>query len=113
MSAERERKRSMVASLVEMHLDIREKTGAELVISAGRFLGPKTIEVDLAAGSKRTFRGRSAVINTRSRATIDRIPGPVEANPQRERRQHGTGGGKRRRWPSHSHMRGFQPGRGR
>src|SRR5271167_10235 len=36
MSAVTERKRKMVASLVEMHLDLYTKSGAELVMGSGR-----------------------------------------------------------------------------
>src|SRR3989441_12999542 len=45
MTAVRERKRKMVTGLVEMHLDLYKKSGAELVLGSGRFVGPKTIEV--------------------------------------------------------------------
>src|ERR1700691_5277884 len=68
MSAVRHRKRKMVTGLVDMHLDIYNKTGTELVMGSGRFVGPKTIEVTLADGGKRTLRGKNVVINTGSRA---------------------------------------------
>src|SRR6266480_241397 len=45
MPAVRERKRKMVTGLVEMHFDLYKKSGTELVIGSGRFVGPKTIEV--------------------------------------------------------------------
>jgi pyruvate/2-oxoglutarate dehydrogenase complex dihydrolipoamide dehydrogenase (E3) component len=81
MSAVRERKRSMVASLVDMHLDIYQRTGAELVMGSGHFIGPKTIEVALSDGGTRTLSGRNVVINTGSRATIAAIPGLADAHP--------------------------------
>jgi len=81
MSAVRDRKRKMVAGLVDMHLDLYKKSGAELVMGTGRFVGPKTIEVVLADGGTRTFHGDNVVINTGSRATIDSIPGLAEAGP--------------------------------
>src|SRR5271170_6389627 len=81
MSAVRDRKRKMVTGLVDMHLDIYKKTGAELVMGSGRFVGPKTIEVSLAEGGTRTLRGKNVVINTGSRATIDHTPGLGEASP--------------------------------
>src|SRR5271156_2045897 len=40
MSAIRERKRLMVSGLVDLPLDIYKKTGTELVIGSGRFVGP-------------------------------------------------------------------------
>lgn len=57
MSAVRDRKRKMVAGLVDMHLDPYMKSGAELVIGSGRFVGPKIIEVALADGGIRLLRG--------------------------------------------------------
>ncbi len=81
MSAVRNRKRKMVAGLVDMHLDIYKKTGTELVMGSGRFVGPKTIEVSLADGGTRTLRGKNVVINTGSRATVDPTPGLGEASP--------------------------------
>jgi hypothetical protein len=42
MPAVRERKRKMVASLVELQLDLYEKSGAELVMGSGRFVEPRT-----------------------------------------------------------------------
>ncbi|MGA9777305.1 MAG: dihydrolipoyl dehydrogenase family protein [Limisphaerales bacterium] len=81
MAAVRERKRKMVTGLVDLHLDLYKKSGAELIMGVGRFVAPKTIEVSPAAAGTRTLRGRHVVINTGSRATIDPTPGLVEANP--------------------------------
>src|SRR5499426_4294969 len=64
MSAVRERKRKMVQNLVEIHLENYRKSGVELVMGAGRFVAPKTVEVALNDGGTRTFRGRNVVINT-------------------------------------------------
>ena len=81
MAAVRERKRKMVRNLVDIHLDKYKKSGAELVMGTGRFVGAKTIEVDLVDGGKRTFRGKNVIINTGSRATLEPIPGLAEAKP--------------------------------
>jgi pyruvate/2-oxoglutarate dehydrogenase complex dihydrolipoamide dehydrogenase (E3) component len=81
MPAVRERKRKMVTGLVEIHLDLYKKSGAELVMGSGRFAGPKTIEVTSADGLIRLLHGNRVVINTGTRATIDPIPGLAEANP--------------------------------
>ncbi len=81
MSAVRERKRRMVAGLVEMHLANFKASGAQLVMGSGRFVGPKLIEVDLAEGGTRTVHGENVVISTGSRAMIDSSPGLREANP--------------------------------
>jgi pyruvate/2-oxoglutarate dehydrogenase complex dihydrolipoamide dehydrogenase (E3) component len=81
MAAVRERKRQMVRNLVDIHLDNYKKSGAELVMGTGRFVGPGTLEVDLVDGGTRTFRGKNVVINTGSRATLEPIPGLAEVQP--------------------------------
>ena len=81
LEAVRERKRKMVAGLVDLHLELYRKSGAELIMGSGRFVGPKTLEVTSAEGAKRLLRGRQVVINTGTRATIERTPGLTEANP--------------------------------
>jgi pyruvate/2-oxoglutarate dehydrogenase complex dihydrolipoamide dehydrogenase (E3) component len=81
MASVRGRKRKMVEAMVQVHLDNFKASGAELVIGSGRFIGPKTIEAELADGGTRVFRGENVVISTGSRATIEQIPGLVEANP--------------------------------
>jgi pyruvate/2-oxoglutarate dehydrogenase complex dihydrolipoamide dehydrogenase (E3) component len=81
MAAVRERKRKMVQNLVDIHLDHYKKSGAELVMGTGRFVGPKTVEAELADGGTRSFRGKNVIINTGSRATLEPIPGLAEAKP--------------------------------
>jgi len=44
MSAVRDRKRRMVSHSIDIHLDIFRKSGAELILGSGRFIGPKTLE---------------------------------------------------------------------
>src|SRR6266436_4874053 len=80
MQAVRERKRRMVGGLVEVHLANYKKSGAELVMGSGRFIGPKTIEVASSNGGVRVLRGKRVVINTGTRATIGTTPGLREAN---------------------------------
>lgn len=81
MTAVRARKRRMVDGLVELHLDLYRRSGAELIMGSGRFVAPQTIEINLADGGSRTLRGKHVVINTGTRATIDPTPGLVEAKP--------------------------------
>lgn len=81
MSLVRDRKRQMVNGLVQMHLDIYKSSGTELIIGTGRFVGPRTIEVELADGGTRLLRGEKVVISTGSRATIAPIPGLRESEP--------------------------------
>jgi pyruvate/2-oxoglutarate dehydrogenase complex dihydrolipoamide dehydrogenase (E3) component len=81
MPTVRDRKRKMVAGLVELHLDLYKNSGAELVMGSGLFVGPKTIEVTSAGQVVRLLRGQKVVINTGTRATIDPTPGLAQANP--------------------------------
>ena len=50
MAKVRQRKREMVEGLVAMHLELYEKSGAELIMGEGRFVAPKTLEVRLNDG---------------------------------------------------------------
>ncbi|HTV59760.1 MAG TPA: FAD-dependent oxidoreductase [Verrucomicrobiae bacterium] len=81
MSAVRGRKRRMVSGLNEMYLDIYKKTGAEFILGAGRFIGPRTLEVALPDGRKRQLRGTNVIISTGTRAALDPIPGLSESQP--------------------------------
>jgi len=76
----RDRKRRMVAGLVDMHLANFKSSGAELIMGSGRFIGAKTIEVALPEGGVRVLHGENVVINTGSRATMEPIPGLAEAS---------------------------------
>jgi pyruvate/2-oxoglutarate dehydrogenase complex dihydrolipoamide dehydrogenase (E3) component len=81
MAAVRERKRKMVAGLVDMHLANFKASGAELLMGAGRFTGPKTIELTQAGGAKRWLQGAKIILCVGTHATIDAVPGLAEANP--------------------------------
>jgi pyruvate/2-oxoglutarate dehydrogenase complex dihydrolipoamide dehydrogenase (E3) component len=81
LSAVRERKRKMVAGLVDIHVANYQASGAELIMGSGRFLAPKTIEVALANGGARLLRGKQVVLCVGTRATVESIPGLHEANP--------------------------------
>jgi len=81
MSGVRDRKRKMVDTLVKVHLDRYRTSGAELIMGEGRFVEPRTIEIELPEGGKRVLRGERVFISTGSRATIDPIPGLLEALP--------------------------------
>jgi pyruvate/2-oxoglutarate dehydrogenase complex dihydrolipoamide dehydrogenase (E3) component len=81
MSGVRDRKRKMVAGLVDMHLANFKASGAELLMGSGRFVGPKTIEVELADGGTRVLRGEKVIISTGSRTAVEHIPGLPEAGP--------------------------------
>ncbi|SNS81505.1 Pyruvate/2-oxoglutarate dehydrogenase complex, dihydrolipoamide dehydrogenase (E3) component [Granulicella rosea] len=76
-----DRKRSMVNALVDIHMRNFENSGAELILGHGRFVGPRTIQVDLQTGGKRLLRGANVVIGTGTHASLDMIPGLAAVNP--------------------------------
>jgi pyruvate/2-oxoglutarate dehydrogenase complex dihydrolipoamide dehydrogenase (E3) component len=81
MAGVRERKRRMISGLNEMYLENYKRTGAEFILGTGRFIGPRTIEATLADGTVRQLRGTNVIVSTGTRATIEAIPGLVEAQP--------------------------------
>jgi pyruvate/2-oxoglutarate dehydrogenase complex dihydrolipoamide dehydrogenase (E3) component/uncharacterized protein (DUF302 family) len=81
MSGVRDRKRKMVAGLVDIHLANFKASGAELIMGSARFIGPKTLEVTLLDGGTRFLRGNKVIISTGTHATIEPIPGLSESSP--------------------------------
>lgn len=81
MPAVRERKRRMVQGLVDTHLDLYHRSGAELIMASGRFVAPRTLEATLADGTKRLLRGTNVVIGTGTHAAVDATPGLQEVQP--------------------------------
>ncbi len=81
MPAVRERKRRMVQSLVDMHLDLYHRSGAELIMASGRFVGARMLEATLSDGTKRLLRGKNVIIGTGTHAGVDDTPGLQETNP--------------------------------
>jgi pyruvate/2-oxoglutarate dehydrogenase complex dihydrolipoamide dehydrogenase (E3) component len=57
MAKVRQRKRDMVESQVAAHLQNYKTSGAELILGAGRFVAPKTLEVRLNDGGTRVLAG--------------------------------------------------------
>lgn len=81
MAKVRQRKRDMVDRLIAAHLKNYKESGAELIMGTGRFVAPKTLEVSLNDGGKRTLTGAQVFINVGTRAAIPNIPGLEEAKP--------------------------------
>ena len=81
MAKVRQRKRDMVQALVEAHLKNYRESGAELIMGEGRFVEPKTLEVNLNGGGTRTLTGSQVFINVGTRAAIPDIPGLKAAKP--------------------------------
>ena len=81
MTAVRARKRTMVSRLNNIYRDTFNQTGAEFILGAGRFIGPKTLEVSFQDGTTRRLRGDSVIVSTGTRAKVGHTPGLVEAQP--------------------------------
>jgi pyruvate/2-oxoglutarate dehydrogenase complex dihydrolipoamide dehydrogenase (E3) component len=81
MSKVRNRKRNMVDGEVTAHLNAYAASGAELIMGSGKFVGPKTIEIELNDGGKRTVSGEQVVVNVGTHAAIPDVPGLRAAQP--------------------------------
>jgi pyruvate/2-oxoglutarate dehydrogenase complex dihydrolipoamide dehydrogenase (E3) component len=75
------RKRKMVEEGVQFHLDRFKATGAELIRGEARFVAPKTVEVNLNDGGRRTITGDRVFLDIGSRVSIPDIPGLAAAKP--------------------------------
>jgi pyruvate/2-oxoglutarate dehydrogenase complex dihydrolipoamide dehydrogenase (E3) component len=81
MAKVRQRKREMVEGLVQMHLELYHKSGAELILGEGRFVAPKTLEVQLKGGGTCTLSGERVFLNVGTRASIPPAAGLADARP--------------------------------
>jgi len=81
MAKVRERKRGMVEREASFHIDAYASSGAELIMGTGRFVAPKTIEVQLNDGGTRTLSGSQVVVNIGTHAAIPDVPGLRAAQP--------------------------------
>ena len=75
------RKRAMVDSLRQLHLDRYKASGAELIMGEARFTGERTVEIALADGGSRQIRGERVFLNLGTHATVPVIPGLAAARP--------------------------------
>ncbi len=81
MAQVRRRKRDMVEREIAFHLNNYKTTGAELIMGAGRFVAPKTLEVRLNDGGTRVLAGDQVFLNLGTHATIPNVPGLEAARP--------------------------------
>ena len=81
MAAVRDRKQSMVEREIALHLNAYRESGAELIMGNGRFVAPKTIEVELNDVGTRLLFGKEVVINVGTTAAIPKLPGMQDARP--------------------------------
>src|SRR5260370_17164208 len=63
MAKVRQRKREMVEGLIAMHLDLYQKSGAELIMGDGRFVAPKTLQVRLLDGGTPLLTAQRSFLN--------------------------------------------------
>jgi pyruvate/2-oxoglutarate dehydrogenase complex dihydrolipoamide dehydrogenase (E3) component len=75
------RKRQMVESEVRLHLQIYKDSGAELIMGEGRFVAPKTVEVNSADGPVRLLAGDQVFLDVGTHAAIPDVPGLKAAKP--------------------------------
>jgi pyruvate/2-oxoglutarate dehydrogenase complex dihydrolipoamide dehydrogenase (E3) component len=81
MAAVRQRKRDMVNREIELHLQNYRTSGAELIMGSGRFVAPKTVEVQLNDGGTRVLAGERVFLNLGTYAAVPDIPGLKAARP--------------------------------
>jgi pyruvate/2-oxoglutarate dehydrogenase complex dihydrolipoamide dehydrogenase (E3) component len=81
MSVVRRRKREMVERQVANHLQNYKTSGAELIMGAGRFAGPKTLEVNLNDGGSRVLSADAVFLNLGTHAALPNVPGLDAARP--------------------------------
>ena len=81
MAKVRQRKRDMVEDQIAAHLQNYKTSGAELIMGAGRFVAPKTLEVRLNDGGTRILAGDQVFLNLGTHALIPKVPGLEDARP--------------------------------
>jgi pyruvate/2-oxoglutarate dehydrogenase complex dihydrolipoamide dehydrogenase (E3) component len=81
MAAVRQRKRDMVEAQIAGHLENYKASGAELIMGAGRFVAPRTLEVHLNDGGTRVLAGDQVFLNVGTHAAVPSVPGLQEARP--------------------------------
>jgi pyruvate/2-oxoglutarate dehydrogenase complex dihydrolipoamide dehydrogenase (E3) component len=81
MAKVRQRKRDMVDREIAFHLQEYKTSGAELIMGTGRFVAPKTLEVQLNDGGTRLLAGDQVFLNVGTHAYIPNVPGLEAARP--------------------------------
>jgi pyruvate/2-oxoglutarate dehydrogenase complex dihydrolipoamide dehydrogenase (E3) component len=74
MAKVRQRKRNMVEGEIAFHLHNYQTTGSELIMGAGRFVAPKTLEVQLNDGGTRVLAADQVFLNVGTHAAIPSVP---------------------------------------
>jgi len=71
----------MVEGQIAAHLANYKASGVDLIMGAGRFVEPRTLEVRLNDGGTRTLAAQRIFINVGTQAAIPSIPGLEAARP--------------------------------
>src|SRR6266481_1429726 len=71
----------MVDGQIAMHVQNYKTSGAALILGAGRFVAPKTLEVRLNDGGTRVLAGDQVFLNVGTYAAIPSVPGLEAARP--------------------------------
>jgi pyruvate/2-oxoglutarate dehydrogenase complex dihydrolipoamide dehydrogenase (E3) component len=75
------RKQAMVDGLIQLQLDRYRASGAELIMGKARFVGDRTVDVELVGGGKRRISGERMFLDLGTHATLPDVPGLVAARP--------------------------------
>jgi pyruvate/2-oxoglutarate dehydrogenase complex dihydrolipoamide dehydrogenase (E3) component len=75
------RKRAMVDGLRQMHLDRYRTSGAELIMGEARFVGDRTVDVELADGARRRISGERVFLDLGTHASVPDVPGLAASRP--------------------------------
>ena len=81
MKAVQQRKRTMVESLIKVHVDRYEAAGVELIMGSARFVSPKTVAVHRDGVDTRVISGERVFLNLGTRASLPDVPGLIDAAP--------------------------------
>jgi len=71
----------MVEAQIAGHLQNYKASGAELIMGAGRFVAPRTLEVRLKDGGTRVLTGDQVFLNVGTHAAVPSVPGLQAAGP--------------------------------
>src|SRR5262245_3984727 len=81
MATVRDRKRKMVDHQIAAHRENYKASGTELILGSGRFVAPKTLEVQVNDGGTRVLIADRLFINVGTHASIPSMPGLEAARP--------------------------------
>jgi pyruvate/2-oxoglutarate dehydrogenase complex dihydrolipoamide dehydrogenase (E3) component len=81
MNGVQARKRAMVDGLRQLHLDRYRASGAELIMGEARFVGERTVDVQLADGGERRISGEKVFLDLGTHATVPDVPGLAASRP--------------------------------